>query len=203
MTRIIAGNLRGRAIKVPDAVTRPTTSRVREAVLSSVQHAVSGFDDLRVLDLYAGSGAFGIEAMSRGAHEAVFVEKDRKAADVIKSNLAELKIARATVTAQDVSVFLGTPTGVGAFDVVFSDAPYDVEDSAIDAQLTHLVTHGFLNDGAVVLIERGKNSAITWPAEFSDHKSRRYGDTLVEIARYDRAIETDSPESSDTESEQT
>jgi len=202
MTRIIAGDLRGRAIKVPDAVTRPTTSRVREAVMSSVQHAVSGFDDLRVLDLYAGSGAFGIEAMSRGAHEAVFVENDRKAADVIKSNLAELKIVRATVTAQDVSIFLKTSSAAGAFDVVFSDAPYDVDDSVIELHLTHLVANGFLNDGAVVLLERGKGSTISWPAGFSDHKSRRYGDTLVEIARYDRANESDSPESSDTESEQ-
>jgi 16S rRNA (guanine966-N2)-methyltransferase len=203
MTRIIAGDLRGRTIKVPDAVTRPTTSRVREAVLSSVQHAVSGFEDLRILDLYSGSGAFGIEAISRGAHEAVFVEKDRKAAEVIKKNLDDLKIARATVTAQDVSTFLNAPTGVGSFDVVFSDAPYEVDDATIDNQLSHLVTNGFLNDGAVVLVERSKGATILWPAGFSDHKSRRYGDTLVEIARYDRASESDSPESSDTESEQT
>ena len=76
MTRIISGALRGREIKVPHSVTRPTASRVREAIFSAVQHALAGFEDLRVLDLYAGSGAYGIESISRGAHEAIAIEKD-------------------------------------------------------------------------------------------------------------------------------
>ena len=74
MTRIIGGDLRGRKLKVPELQTRPTSSRVREAIFSSVEHAVSGLDDLRVLDLFAGSGAFGIESISRGAAEAILIE---------------------------------------------------------------------------------------------------------------------------------
>jgi len=195
MTRIIAGELRGRTIKVPEAVTRPTTSRVREAVMSSVQHAAAGFDDLRVLDLYAGSGAFGIEAMSRGANEVVFVEKDRKAVEVIQGNVASLGIRSATVVAQDVRGFLASPSS-SRFDIVFSDAPYDVDDSVIADQLRTLVANQFLNDGAVVLVERRFGAITQWPSEFSDLKSRRYGDTLVEIARYDR-----DSQSTDTHSE--
>jgi len=86
MTRIIGGDLRGRSIKVPDTQTRPTSNRVREAIFSSVEHAVSGLSDLRVLDLFAGSGAFGIESISRGAAEAVLIEKDLQAADTLHSN---------------------------------------------------------------------------------------------------------------------
>ena len=109
MTRIIAGAYGGRQIKTPKGDgTRPTSDRVREAMFSSLESELGGFDGLYVLDLFAGSGALGLEAMSRGAEAVTFVEQDRRAAAVVKANVRELGVGRADVLKTTASAFLGS-----------------------------------------------------------------------------------------------
>src|SRR5690349_8850661 len=127
MTRIIAGAWGGRRLATPKgAGTRPTSDRVREGLFSSLESELGGFDGLRVLDLYAGSGALGLEALSRGAEHADFVEKDRSAAATISKNLRELGVprSRARVHVGPVARFLSEAPE--PFDLVFLDPPYDV-----------------------------------------------------------------------------
>lgn len=185
MTRIIAGEFRGREIKVPSSVTRPTASRVREAIFSSVQHALAGFADLRVLDLYAGSGACAIESISRGASDAVAIEKDTRAAEVVRTNCTNLKINNLRVVAMDVSVALHGDAQFGKFDLVFIDPPYAISDKVIETELA-LLAQSWLEDGAVVVVERDKNSKFEIPTSYTDLGRKVYGDTLVWYGRYDK-----------------
>ncbi|MEY4311323.1 MAG: rRNA ((966)-N(2))-methyltransferase RsmD [Actinomycetota bacterium] len=185
MTRIISGDLRGREIKVPSSVTRPTASRVREAIFSAVQHALAGFEDLRVLDLYAGSGACAIESISRGASDAVAIEKDSRAAEVIRANATSLKIDNLRVVAMDVSVALHDQPQFGKFDLVFIDPPYALGDQVITGEL-ELLTNGWLEDGAVVVVERDKNSKFEIPNSYTEIRRKVYGDTSVWYGQYEQ-----------------
>ena len=185
MTRVIAGQFKGRRLTVPDTVTRPTSSRVREAVLSSVEHAVAGFTDLAVLDLFAGSGALGIEALSRGAESAVFVDNDGSAVSAIRANLAAVGVASATVVRAEVAVLLAASNPYGLFDVVFADPPYATDDEQINQLLAALVAGGWLACDALVVLERPAKSKPTWPDGFTDVSKRSYGDTAVWYGRFE------------------
>lgn len=185
MTRVIAGTYRGRALKVPASVTRPTSSRVREAVLSSVQHAVAGFTDLAVLDLFAGSGALGIEALSRGADHAVFVDNDGNAVATVRGNLSALDARNATVVRSDVAQLVATPCPYGAFDVVFADPPYATDDDTAATMLSALADNGWLARDALVVLERSAKSQVAWPASFTGVSKRTYGDTAVWYGRFE------------------
>jgi 16S rRNA (guanine966-N2)-methyltransferase len=184
MTRIIGGDFRGRSIKVPDAETRPTSSRVREAIFSSVEHAVSGLDDLRVLDLFSGSGAFGIEAISRGATEAVLIEKDLRAADTLHTNVANFGIKNARVVIADAFSDVAQKSGRGSFDVVFIDPPYSFEDQDVDALLANLVKNDWLNEFALIVVERGSRSQVQWPDSVEELRKKVYGDTSIWYGQY-------------------
>ena len=184
MTRIIGGDFRGRSIKVPDAETRPTSSRVREAIFSSVEHAVSGLDDLRVLDLFSGSGAFGIESISRGATEAVLVEKDLRAADTLHSNVANFGIKNARVVIADAFSDVAQKSSRGTFDVVFIDPPYSIEDEQVNALLANLVGNDWLNEYALVVVERGSRSQVVWPESIEELRKKVYGDTSIWYGQY-------------------
>jgi len=184
MTRIIAGQLRGREIKVPENVTRPTSSRVREAIFSAAEHKLAGLSDLRVLDLYSGSGAYAIEAISRGAAQAVAIEKENKATQIIKQNCVDLKIDNLSVVTMDVAVALANPPQFGKFDLVFIDPPYAFADEVVSAQLAEL-TNGWLHDGAVVIVERNKKSQIVAPAQLGQVSQKVYGDTSVWYGQYE------------------
>jgi 16S rRNA (guanine(966)-N(2))-methyltransferase RsmD len=160
--------------------TRPTTDRVREA-LFNVLDARMELAGAIVLDLYAGSGALGIEALSRGAASATFVESDRRAAGVITQNLAALGITGATVHSVAVTTVLagGTKRPV---DLVFADPPYDVPVADVEAVLNALVDRGWVADGAIAVVERGASGpALTWPAGWTPGRDRRYGDTRLEF----------------------
>ena len=186
MTRVIAGRYKGRALTVPASVTRPTSSRVREAVLSAVDHAVGGFDDLAVLDLFAGSGALGIEALSRGADHAVLVDNDSAAVSVIRANLATLGIGNGTAVRGDVIALTQSPNPYGGpFDVVFADPPYALGDDDAGALLARLAAGGWLALGALVVLERSAKSQPQWPADYSGVKKRTYGDTAVWYGRFE------------------
>ncbi len=184
MTRIIGGDFRGRSIKVPDAETRPTSSRVREAIFSSVEHAVSGLDDLRVLDLFSGSGAFGIESISRGATEAVLIEKDLRAADTLHTNVANFGIKNARVVIADAFSEVAQKSGRGTFDVVFIDPPYVFEDQDVNLLISNLVANDWLNDNALIVVERGSRSQVQWPESVEELRKKVYGDTSIWYGQY-------------------
>jgi 16S rRNA (guanine966-N2)-methyltransferase len=184
MTRIIGGDFRGRSIKVPDAETRPTSSRVREAIFSSVEHAVSGLDDLRVLDLFSGSGAFGIEAISRGATEAVLIEKDLRAADTLHTNVANFGLKNARVVIADAFTDVAQKSGRGSFDVVFIDPPYSIEDEQVNALIGHLAANDWLNEYALIVVERGSRSQVVWPDSVEKLRKKVYGDTSIWYGQY-------------------
>lgn len=184
MTRIIGGDLRGRSIKVPDSHTRPTSSRVREAIFSSVEHAVSGLHDLRVLDLFAGSGAFGIESISRGAAEAVLIENDLRAVDTLHSTIQSLGIKTARVLIADVILKINEPSSCGKFDVVFIDPPYDLDDEQVNALLAHLPKNGWLAHYGLLVVERGSKSKVIWPESIEQLRQKFYGDTTIWYGQY-------------------
>ncbi|RMI35523.1 16S rRNA (guanine(966)-N(2))-methyltransferase RsmD [Nocardia stercoris] len=184
MTRIVAGSAGGRRLKVPPAGTRPTSDRVREA-LFNVVGARFDFAGLRVLDLYAGSGALGLEALSRGAAHALLVESDRAAAAVIRANIAVLGLPGAELRQSTVtSVLAGAP--VEPYDLVLSDPPYAVDTAEVAADLAALAGNGWLAPDALVIVERGTRTPETaWPAGMSAEKSRKYGETRLDLATFD------------------
>jgi 16S rRNA (guanine(966)-N(2))-methyltransferase RsmD len=166
------------------AGTRPTTDRVREA-LFNVLTARLDLTGCTVLDLYAGSGALGLEALSRGAAAATFVESDRRAAAVITANLAELGVTAAAVRRASVSAVLsgGTDTPV---DLVLADPPYDLGDAEIDGVVAALATGGWVRGGTVTVIERRASSnPPAWPGGWTPWPARRYGDTRLDFAERD------------------
>ncbi|MGN7781103.1 16S rRNA (guanine(966)-N(2))-methyltransferase RsmD [Mycolicibacterium sp. 22603] len=179
MTRIIAGVFGGRRISVPASGTRPTTDRVRES-LFSVLTARLDFDGIGVLDLYAGSGALGLEALSRGASSALFVESDRRAAAVIEANIDTLGARGAAVRRAPVDKVVqssGRPV-----DLVFADPPYEVSTTAVEKVLSALHTNGWVRAGALAVIERPTGAAaLTWPTGWEADDARRYGDTRLEF----------------------
>lgn len=161
--------------------TRPTSDRVREAVFNALTARLD-FTGLSVLDLYAGSGALGLEALSRGATSATFVESDARAAAVIAENITALGVRNAAVRRGTVdSVLAGGATR--PVDLVFADPPYDLGDSAVDAMLKVLATAGWVAAGTLVLVERRSSSQpVSWPDGWDALSARRYGDTRVELA---------------------
>ncbi|MBF6191080.1 16S rRNA (guanine(966)-N(2))-methyltransferase RsmD [Nocardia sp. CDC186] len=184
MTRIVAGTAGGRRLRVPPSGTRPTSDRVREALFSALDARLD-FAGARVLDLYAGSGALGLEALSRGAEHALLVESDRKAAAVVRGNIADLGLPGAELRVATVASVLQSG-GAGEFDLVFSDPPYAVDNAAVLADLSALAERGWLRPGALIVLERSARSPETaWPAGFVPAKSRRYGETRIELAEFD------------------
>lgn len=178
MTRIISGSARGRTLKVPASGTRPTSDRVRESIFNSLQHRLGNWHELRVLDLYAGSGAFALEALSRGAEAATAVEKAASAVTIIKANAATIGMPLTVVTSSVESfVARGTTT---AFDVVFIDPPYELASSAIEELLASLIEHGFVAEDSVIVIERSARSEpISLPGPLTEADLRAHGETTV------------------------
>jgi 16S rRNA (guanine966-N2)-methyltransferase len=185
MTRIIAGTAGGRRISAPDGrTTRPTSDRAREALFASVQSDLGDLDGLRVMDLYAGSGAIGLEALSRGAAHALLVEADRKAAQVIKANIAALRLPGAQLVADRVERVVGGGNPGAPYDVVVADPPYAVTDDEVAAVLADLVGRNWLAEDAVVVVERSKRAAEpAWPQGLERDRSRGYGEAVLWYAR--------------------
>ncbi|APT92618.1 DNA methylase [Corynebacterium phocae] len=186
MTRIIAGEARGRTIKVPQSGTRPTSDRAREGLFSSLSMRW-GFSGSKVLDLFAGSGALGLEAASRGAEEVVLVEHHAAAVRVIEHNISVVRHPKVTVREQKASTYLATAPR-GYFDMVLADPPYDF--GAVDELIEAIIP--VLDDRAIVVLERHVDSPATqWPAGFSETgqklKKRTYGVARMDMAIFDRA----------------
>jgi 16S rRNA (guanine966-N2)-methyltransferase len=188
MTRVIAGSARGRRLAVPESGTRPTSDRVREAVFSAVVSQLGSLGGARVLDLYAGSGAVGLEALSRGAAHALLVERDRRALDVVRANVVTVGVPGAVVLGQDVSSLTSAAppsSALAPYDLVFADPPYDLDDESVQLMLTALAAHGWLASGALVLVERARprrGGSFDWPLGYEPDRDRAYGDTIVRSA---------------------
>lgn len=179
MTRIIAGEFRGRRLSVPAETTRPTSDRVREAVFSMLGSRMD-LSDMRVLDLYAGSGALGLEAVSRGAASAVLVESDRRAAGVLRGNIGVCgAAARVRIVNRSVESFIAAPSG--EFDLIFLDPPYEVPTDDVDAVIAGCAA--MLSDDGWIVVERGRRSdAVTWPESLDPVVTKQYGDSVVFVA---------------------
>ena len=180
MTRIVAGTAGGRTLVVPSSGTRPTSERVREALFSRLEH-LDAVDGARVLDLFAGSGALGLEAVSRGAARAVLVDSARVAVDACRRNASALGLAgRVDVVADRVERYLARADADG-FDLVLLDPPYDLPDAVLAAAVEGAAR--CVAPGAVVVVERSSRStAPVWPAPLEAIDDRRYGETQVWFA---------------------
>lgn len=161
--------------------TRPTTDRVREAMFNLLSARID-FTGTSVLDLYAGSGALGLEALSRGATSVLFVESDPRAAAVIEQNIAALGARGAVVRRGSVATVLAAGAA-NTVDLVLADPPYEVGDAHVLEVVTTLVTAGWTAPGTVAVVERpASGREIDWPDSWSVWKSRKYGDTRIELA---------------------
>jgi 16S rRNA (guanine966-N2)-methyltransferase len=166
---------------VPPRGTRPTTDRVREALFNIVT-ARRDLTGMSVLDLYAGSGALGLEALSRGAASALFVESDRRAAAVLARNIATLGLPGATLRRGLVEAVVAAG-GDATVDLVLADPPYEVETAEIRTVLAALASHGWTREGTLAAVERAATSqALSWPAGWHPWPQRVYGDTRLELA---------------------
>jgi 16S rRNA (guanine966-N2)-methyltransferase len=179
--RVIAGTAKGRRLVAPKSGTRPTTDRIKEALFASLGPSVA---DANVLDLYAGSGALAIEALSRGAARAVLVDRDRAAEEAIRANLhttafdGQARFRRSAVVA-----FLASPIPEAPFDLVLIDPPYELVGEEVNGVLGALAGGALVAPGGTVVVERRKSGEpLTLPDGWRIEKERAYGDTLLVVA---------------------
>jgi 16S rRNA (guanine966-N2)-methyltransferase len=183
VTRIIGGTAGGRRLRTPAGeATRPTSDRVREALFSALEAALGTLTGHAFLDLYAGSGAVGLEAASRGATPVVAVESDRRTARLVEANARAVGLA-VIVRSQPVARVLASPppawTGPG-FDVVFADPPYPLGNEELVATLGALIRNGWVGPGGAVVVERSARSvAPVWPDGLELRRQKKYGETVL------------------------
>jgi len=162
--------------------TRPTSDRAREAMFAAAGSILGSFGGTRVLDLYAGSGAFGLEALSRGAAAALLVEADPRSARVIRANIDAVGLGGARLVHDRVERLLarGLPAGEQPYDVAFADPPYALDGGEMTAVLAELAAGGWLAPGALVIVERAARSGpLRWPDGFAAGRSRQYGQAML------------------------
>jgi 16S rRNA (guanine966-N2)-methyltransferase len=196
VARVIAGEAGGRRLAVPDGRdTRPTSDRAREGLFATISSMVGSLAGARVLDLYAGSGAVGLEALSRGAEHVLLVEQGARAARVIRENIEAIGLPGAVLVADRVERVLARgPSPAGGqdstapaggqdgtaqdrYDVVFADPPYALADAEVSRVLILLAARGWLAPGALVIVERATRSGPpSWPDGFVPDRARRYGE---------------------------
>jgi 16S rRNA (guanine966-N2)-methyltransferase len=185
VTRIIGGQAGGRRLDTPKgALTRPTSDRVREALFSAVESALGSLAGLRVLDLYAGSGAVGLEAWSRGAAWVTLVEQHRRTAALVAANARRIGCEVAEVVAEGVAHHLsGRPAA--PYDLVYLDPPYSLAAGDVVSDLQALADGGWLTDDALVVVERSaREPAPAWPRGFQPGRVRTYGETSLSFGTW-------------------
>jgi 16S rRNA (guanine966-N2)-methyltransferase len=182
MTRLIAGVAGGRRLKVPLTGVRPTGDRAREGLFNSLGTLVD-LEGATVLDLYAGSGALGLEALSRGAASAVFVESSPRVLPVLRGNLAAVGLPGGRIVAGSVPTVVAG-RAPSAFDLVLADPPYDVPVDEVLGVLRGLVDGRWLAPGAVLVVERSsREEPFAWPTPLTGLRDRRYGEALLRYGR--------------------
>jgi len=184
VTRIVAGSAGGRRLRTPPGDrTRPTADRVREAMFSALESMLGSLEGLRVLDLYAGSGALGLEALSRGAVSATFVESDRRTGGLVSANARDLGLEGAQVMTRTVQAYVER-AAPERFDLVLADPPYTLEAADLSSVLSALEVRGWLAADAVVVVERSRRSpGPTWPRGIEAVRRRDYGQTALWYGR--------------------
>jgi len=184
--RIVAGRFRGRPIAGPkDEGVRPTSDRVRESLFNILQHGVEGFSlaGARVIDLFAGTGALGIEALSRGAAYCLFVDDRVEARALIRTNIEALQLTGATRIFRRDATDLGPAGTMTPFALAFLDPPYG---KGLGERALHsLADGGWLAANALVVLEERAGVEIALPEKFAQIDRRSYGDTQVLLARYE------------------
>jgi 16S rRNA (guanine966-N2)-methyltransferase len=189
VTRIIGGVAGGRRIDTPrGTATRPSSDRVREALFSAVESWCGSLQGLRFLDLYAGSGAVGLEAWSRGAGVVTMVEQDRRTARLITANARALGFPKANVVVASVAATLLRPPAA-PYDIVFLDPPYPTPDHEVDADLVRLDGDWVVPGGLVVVERSSRNRGPAWPEHIIGTRERKYGETMLwygHAARHER-----------------
>lgn len=186
--RIVGGAWRGKRLEGPgDTPIRPTTDRVREALFNILSHAdwAPPLEGARVLDLFAGTGALGLEALSRGAKRACFVENNFQSRAIIRRNIETCgaigttkMLSRSVTRLEDIPVMTGGP-----FNLVFVDPPY--RQGLIEPALTSIHEGGWLAENALVITERDPREDAPRTPEFTSHDERRYGDILIAFLSYE------------------
>ncbi|MFE6459799.1 16S rRNA (guanine(966)-N(2))-methyltransferase RsmD [Streptomyces cinereoruber] len=178
MTRVIAGTAGGRRLAVPPGNgTRPTSDRAREGLFSTWEALHGTLDGTRVADLYAGSGAVGLEALSRGAAHALLVEADPRAAKTIRDNIRAIGLPGAELRTGKAEQIVTGPAPADPYDLLFLDPPYAVGDADLREILLTLRSGGWLSEDALVTVERStRGGEFGWPAGFEPLRARRYGE---------------------------
>lgn len=173
--RIVGGVAKGRRLVVPAKGTRPTSERAREALFNSLRSLLD-VEGARVLDLFAGSGAVGLEALSRGAAAATFVESDRTAVAILRRNVATVGLPGASVLARPAASVLAVESET-PYDLVFADPPYAMSDADLSVLLRRLADGRWLAEDAVVIVERSaRDEPLAWPDGVAPVMNRRYGE---------------------------
>lgn len=195
VTRIIGGSAGGRTLRTPaGSSTRPTSDRVREALFSALESRLGTLRGRTFLDVYAGSGAVGLEAASRGAAFVTLVERDRAAAALIGANAHALglpDVAVVTGAAESLARTAAPPPPRAPVQVAFLDPPYDVDSATVAGVVEGLSAAGWLAAAAVVVVERSRRSdALPWPVGLRAARERRYGDTVLWYATWEPGEET-------------
>jgi 16S rRNA (guanine966-N2)-methyltransferase len=183
--RIVAGALRGRQIAAPRREgLRPTGDRVRESLFNILEHGIEGFalSGARVIDLFAGTGALGLEALSRGASFCLFVEDSADARALIRANIEALELTGATRIFRRSATDLGPAGPMAPFTLAMLDPPYGK--GLGEEALASLIGGGWLMPGAIAVAEERAGTDVAWPEGFAEIDRRRYGDTAIMIARY-------------------
>ena len=186
--RIVAGTLRGRPIAAPKHEgLRPTSDRVRQSLFNVLEHGLDDFtlQGARVAYLFAGAGALGLEALSRGAAFCLFVEESAQARALIRANIETLQLTGATRIFRRSATDLGPAGTVAPFALAFLDPPYGKRLG--EQALASLASGGWLLPGAVAVLEESAGAVVELPPEFKEIDKRRYGDTEIRITRYQRA----------------
>ncbi len=182
--RIVAGKFRGASLEAPKGLaTRPTSDRVRQALFNVLEHGPArfAFEGSRVLDLFAGTGALGLEALSRGARYAVFIEESSAARAAIRRNVEGLSLTGITKIWRRDATRLGEAGTLAPFDLIFCDPPYGK--GLGERALASAVEGGWVGQGAIAVLEERCDVEIGWPAPFEEIDRRRYSDTHVALAK--------------------
>lgn len=183
--RIVGGRLRGRALASPEHDgTRPTSDRVRESLFNILSHGVADFElrGARVVDLFSGTGALGIEALSRGAAFCLFVETGAEARALVRRNVETFGLTGVTRIFRRDATDLGPAAQMGQFGLAFLDPPYG--QGLAEKALASLQAGGWLSAGAIVAIEERDGTALVLPSGFTELDRRTYGETMVVLARF-------------------
>jgi len=182
--RIVAGRFKGASLEAPKGLsTRPTSDRVRQALFNVLEHGPARFEfeGARVLDLFAGTGALALEALSRGARYAVLIEEDAAARAAIRRNVEALSLTGVTKIWRRDATRLGEAGTLQPFDLVFCDQPYGK--GLGEQALAAAAAGGWVAKGAIAVLEERADSEIAWPAPFEEIDRRRYGDTVIGLAQ--------------------